>query len=65
MPHYVSETGTVKNAYINQGCVIEGHVESSVLFTNVHIGEEAEVSEGRFDAKMWKLVLVQKFIVQL
>ena len=46
MPHYVSETGSVKNAYINQGCVIEGHVESSVLFTNVKIGENAEISEA-------------------
>ena len=46
MPHYVSETGSVHNAYINQGCIIEGSVEDSVLFTNVKIRENAEVKEA-------------------
>ena len=46
MPHYVSETGSVYNAYINQGCIIEGSVEDSVLFTNVKIRENAEVKEA-------------------
>lgn len=46
MPHYVSATGSVKNAYINQGCIIEGNVESSVLFTNVKVGENAEVNQA-------------------
>ena len=34
------------NAYINQGCIIEGSVEDSVLFTNVKIRENAEVKEA-------------------
>ena len=46
MPHYVSETGSVHNADINQGCIIEGSVEDSVLFTNVKIRENAEVKEA-------------------
>lgn len=32
--------------HISIGCIIEGNVESSVLFTNVKVGENAEVNQA-------------------
>jgi len=45
-PQFISETACVKNAYINQGCVIDGHVENSVLFADVVIEEGASVYDS-------------------
>ena len=33
LPHYIGAEADIKNAYITQGCVIEGEVKNSVLFT--------------------------------
>jgi glucose-1-phosphate adenylyltransferase len=46
IPHYVGPAGKVNNAYINQGCLIDGTVNNSVLFTNVTIAEGAEVNDA-------------------
>ena len=35
LPQYIGEDAKVSHAYINQGCVIEGEVKNSVLFTGV------------------------------
>lgn len=53
---YVGEKAVIKNAYINQGCVIDGHVENSVLFTNVIVEEGAKV----LDAVLMPGVIVRK-----
>ena len=42
-PQSIQEHGSVKSSIINQGCVIDGHVENSVLFTNVVIKKGAVV----------------------
>jgi len=53
---YVGENAIIKNAYINQGCVVDGHVENSVLFTNVVVEEGAKV----LDAVLMPGVIVRK-----
>lgn len=42
-PHRVTETGVVENSMVNEGSVIEGVVENSVIFANVRIGKGAVV----------------------
>lgn len=42
-PHYVSETATVKNSNISDGCIVEGEVENSILFPGVKIEKGAKV----------------------
>ncbi len=46
LPHYVGPNGKVEHCYINQGAVIRGHAQDSVLFNNVTIEEGAEVHES-------------------
>ena len=43
LPHYIGGNASIKRAYITQGCVIEGDVENSVLFTGVKVGADAKV----------------------
>ena len=45
-PQYISETADVKNAYVTQGCVVEGKVHNSVLFTGAQVGEGAQVLDS-------------------
>jgi glucose-1-phosphate adenylyltransferase len=42
-PHYISSTGKVKGAMLNEGCIVHGEVISSVLFPGVYIGKNAKV----------------------
>ncbi len=44
-PQYISEGADVTNAYITQGCVVEGEVKNSVLFTSAKVGEGAKVHD--------------------
>lgn len=46
VPHFVGPNGHVENAYINQGCYINGEVNNSVLFTNVEIAENAKINDS-------------------
>lgn len=43
---YIGRNATVKNAYINQGCIVDGHVENSVLFTSCVVEEGAKVIDS-------------------
>lgn len=43
LPHYVGADADIKRAFITQGCVINGEVKNSVLFTGVKIGDKAQV----------------------
>lgn len=45
-PHYVSPTGVVQNSLISDGCIIEGNVDFSVLFSNVTIAPGAVVNDS-------------------
>ena len=46
LPQYIGENALIENAYINQGCLIEGKVKNSVLFTGVRVEEGAEVTDS-------------------
>ena len=43
LPHYVGANAEIKRAFITQGCIIEGEVKNSVLFTGVKVGANAQV----------------------
>lgn len=45
-PHYVSPTGVVQNSLVSDGCIIEGNVDFSVLFSNVTIAPGAVVNDS-------------------
>jgi glucose-1-phosphate adenylyltransferase len=46
LPHYVGANAEIKRAFITQGCIIEGKVKNSVLFTGVKVGANAEVIDA-------------------
>ena len=43
MPQYIGTNADIKRAYITQGCVINGEVKNSVLFTGAKVGDNAKV----------------------
>ena len=46
LPHYVGANADIKRAFITQGCVIDGQVKNSVLFTGAKIGKDAQVLDS-------------------
>ena len=46
LPQYISTEADVKDAYITQGCAIQGEVKHSVLFTGVKVGVGAKVIDS-------------------
>ena len=46
LPHYVGAEADIKRAFITQGCVIEGEVKNSVLFTGAKVGPGAKVIDS-------------------
>ena len=43
LPHYVGANAKINRAFITQGCVIDGEVKNSVLFTGAKVGADAKV----------------------
>ena len=46
LPQYIGPNAQIDKAFITQGCVIEGEVKGSVLFTGVHVGEGAKIIDS-------------------
>ena len=46
LPHYIGPNAEIKRAFITQGCIIDGTVENSVLFTDTKIGTGAKVIDS-------------------
>lgn len=46
LPQYVSPEADVETAYITQGCILEGSVHRSVLFTGASVGRGACVEDS-------------------
>ena len=46
LPHYVGPEASIKRSFVTQGCVIEGEVKNSVLFTGVEVGESAKIIDS-------------------
>lgn len=45
-PQIIGEDASITNSMITQGCIINGEVEGSVLFDNVHVGKGAKVVDS-------------------
>lgn len=46
VPQYIGKDATVENSYINQGCMVNGNVKNSVLFTSVKVAKDAQVEDA-------------------
>lgn len=42
-PHYAGEDARIVHSIVTEGCVIDGHVENSVLSSSAHVGKGATV----------------------
>ena len=64
-PHYLAPGSKVKNCYITEGCEIYGHVEHSVIFEGVTVGEGAVIKDSIIFpcAKIKKGAYINKAIV--
>ncbi|MDD6488708.1 MAG: glucose-1-phosphate adenylyltransferase [Clostridia bacterium] len=45
-PHYISETASVQNSLISDGCDINGKIDFSVLFSNVTVAHNAVIQDS-------------------
>ena len=59
LPQYISAEADIKDAYITQGCVVQGEVKHSVLFTGVKIGAGARI----IDSVLMPGVVVEEGVV--
>jgi len=64
-PQYVSPAAEVVESLINEGCIVEGNVDHSVLFQGVQVGENSLVKRSVImpDAKIGKNVYIENAIV--
>lgn len=46
LPQYISADASVSRAFITQGCVVEGDVKNSILFTGVKVGPGAKIIDS-------------------
>lgn len=46
LPHYVGADAKINRAFITQGCIIDGEVKNSVLFTGAKVGAGAKVIDS-------------------
>lgn len=46
LPQYIGADATIDKAFITQGCIIEGQVKNSVLFTGAKVGRGAKVIDS-------------------
>lgn len=46
LPQYIGPDAEIDRAFITQGCVIEGSVKNSVLFTGVRVGAGAKIIDS-------------------
>ncbi|QDW72845.1 glucose-1-phosphate adenylyltransferase [Lachnospiraceae bacterium KGMB03038] len=46
LPQYIGPEAKIKRAFITQGCIIEGEVRNSVLFTGAKIGPGAKIIDS-------------------
>ena len=65
LPHSVGPEASIKRSFVTQGCIIEGEVKNSVLFTGVEVGEGAKVYDSVLmpGAKVEAGAVVQRALV--
>lgn len=64
-PQYIGTSGVVNNCLVNEGCVIEGEVNNSIIFTGVKIEKDAVVNDSVIltDSIIKKGSIVNKAVV--
>ncbi len=64
-PQYVGKNAKIKNSSVTQGCMVYGEIEHSVVFSNVHIGENSKISNSVImpDVKIGDNVTVEKAVI--
>lgn len=65
-PHFVSDTSVVKNSLLNEGCMIYGELENSIIFPDVHIGKQVKIKDSIImaGARIENDVVIEKSIVE-
>ena len=46
LPQYVGPNAKIDRAFITQGCVLDGEVKNSVLFTGAKVGKDAKIIDS-------------------
>lgn len=46
LPQYLGPDADIRRAFITQGCVVDGEVKNSVLFTGVKVGKDAKIIDS-------------------
>lgn len=64
-PHYVCKDAVVKSSLLNEGCIIYGNVENSVLFPGVYVGKNSKVIDSVVmpNVKIEDNVVVEKAVI--
>lgn len=62
---YISKEARVRSSIVNEGCVVHGDVNRSVLFYGVEVGEGSEITDSVImpKVKIGKNVKIHKAIV--
>ncbi len=77
-PQYIAPYAQVKESLVNEGCIVEGNVEHSVLFQGVYVSQGAKVKdcvvmpnavigknvyiEKRLFLRMWQFLMERLFV---
>ncbi|MDD6735715.1 MAG: glucose-1-phosphate adenylyltransferase [Clostridiales bacterium] len=64
-PQYTGKNAKITNSTVTQGCMVYGSVNHSVIFSNVEIGENAQISDSVImpDVKIGKHAVINKAVI--
>ncbi|WP_453996652.1 glucose-1-phosphate adenylyltransferase [Bacillus nitroreducens] len=64
-PQYISSAAKISQSLINEGCIVHGTIDHSVLSYNVHVGENSIIKDSVImpNAKIGKNVTIHKAII--
>ncbi|PKG22225.1 glucose-1-phosphate adenylyltransferase [Niallia nealsonii] len=64
-PQYISDQAIVKESMINEGCIISGNIEKSIVFQGVNVGTGTVIRSSVImpDAKIGENAYIEKAIV--
>jgi len=63
--HYIGASATIRRSMINEGCIVFGEIEHSVLFYGVHVGEGSLIKDSVImpNVKIGKNVTIYRAII--
>ena len=64
-PSYFTKESKIKNTLIDQGCIVEGEIEHSIIFSGVKIGKNSKIIDSIImaDTEIGDNVTIQKAII--